>query len=266
MGTGGAEGVPGMFSDSRVSEHARRFGGKDVRTRCAALIDDSIKIDLGPDSYMQCMRDHIQPRNWEAVLFTHSDDDHFCIQELQYAVHPFTANEFSPFIIYGNEEVNRQIGARYPDWPFDLKITESFHPFCVGSLQITPIKARHHPTEECQNFIFEGDGSQFLYANDTGVWFEETWAFLANYRLDGMVLECNDGFTESRYEGHLNAEGFLKVIARLREMKIISDRTRVVTTHHSCRGNATHQELVDYFSPYRVEVGYDGMSFDVGSS
>ena len=128
LGTGAADGIPAFYSGTRVSRYARENGGKDVRSRCAAIVDDVLKIDLGPDTWHQLAREGHDARDWIALLITHSDDDHFSIDELQYAVYPFNVMEFFGFPIYGNQHVSRQIIERYPDWPFEVTVTKSFQP------------------------------------------------------------------------------------------------------------------------------------------
>jgi phosphoribosyl 1,2-cyclic phosphate phosphodiesterase len=50
MGTGGADGIPALYGNDRVSKFARANGGKDLRTRSAALIDGVFKLDLESSS------------------------------------------------------------------------------------------------------------------------------------------------------------------------------------------------------------------------
>ena len=50
-GTGGGAGIPEIFCDCRVCRHAREVGGKDIRTRSQAVIDDKISIDFPVDTF-----------------------------------------------------------------------------------------------------------------------------------------------------------------------------------------------------------------------
>ena len=262
LGTGAADGIPAFYSGTRVSRHAREHRGKDVRSRCAAIVDDVLKIDLGPDTWYQLAREGHDARDWIAVLITHSDDDHFSIDELQYAVFPFNVMEFFGFPIYANQHVCRRIIERYPDWPFEVTVTKSFQPVEVAEYKVTPIEANHKRDEDSHNFIIEDGRSTFLYGTDTGYWFDTTWDYLKGIQLDCMVLECSEGFNPTPYNGHLDANEFLAVVDRLRRMGTIHDKTRIVTTHHSHNGEGTHQELSEFFSPHGIEVGYDGLTLE----
>src|SRR4051794_3908540 len=126
LGTGGADGIPALCSKSPVSEYAREHGGKDVRTRAAALVDGELKIDFGPDTLAQIQRDGIDSCDWIAAIFTHSDEDHLTVSEFQYFLYPFNDNDNLPFVVFGNAEVCRKIRERYPEWPMDIQETKAF--------------------------------------------------------------------------------------------------------------------------------------------
>ena len=52
LGTCAAEGFPAMFCQCPVCEKAREKGGKNIRTRSQAVIDDTLLIDFPADTYM----------------------------------------------------------------------------------------------------------------------------------------------------------------------------------------------------------------------
>ena len=259
LGTGAADGIPGFFADDMVSRYARDNGGKDVRTRSAAVVDGVLKIDLPPDTLIQLQRDRLDARDWTALLFTHSDDDHIAVDELQYAMIPFTELDYLPFTVFANRHVSDEIRTRYPEWPMEILETRSFEPFQHAGYTITPVKATHIEHEDCQNLIIQAEGKSLLYATDTGIWPEETFEFLRAFRFDALVIECTDGFNDSTYKGHLNVDGVLSVIARLRADGVVDDASRVVTTHHGHFGNARHCDLEQALLPHQIEPGYDGM-------
>ena len=260
MGTGGADGVPGFYSDSKVSRYAREHKGRDIRTRAAAVVDDTLKIDLGPDTWHQTVRDGLDARDWTAILFTHSDADHFAPDELMYCLFPFNHMEYAGFTIYANGFICRRILEKFPEWPFELVMTKSFSPFVHGGYRITPVQAHHNPSEDSHNFVVQDGESTLLYGTDTGIWDEPTWEALRHFQLDCLVLECSEGLASTAYDGHLDAHEFLQVVARLREMGTVTEKTQVVTTHHSHNGEATHADLLKFFEPHGVVVGYDGLT------
>jgi phosphoribosyl 1,2-cyclic phosphate phosphodiesterase len=263
LGTGGADGIPGLFSNDEVSRYARDNGGKDVRSRAAAVIDGVLKIDLPPETAMQVVRDGVDPRDWTALVFTHSHEDHCAVSEIQYALYPFVSADNLPFSIFANSAVIAMIRERYPEWPMELIETRSFETFRHGPFTITPVKANHIEDEDCHNLIVERDGKRLLYATDTGIWTEKTFEYLNSVKLDALIIECTDGFCPSGYHGHLDVKACLKVVGMLRDSGTLGPHSRIVTTHHSHSGGARHCDLERALAPFDVVPGFDGMVLEI---
>jgi len=263
----GAElsGAAGVGADCEVLfmaiESLDAVGLRDTRfdVNDAAIVDGVIKIDLPPDTLAQLQRDGLSALDWSALIFTHSDDDHLAINEIQYAMYPFMDFDHLPFPIYANPGVASRIRKRYPDWPIDIVETQSFVTFRHGVHVITPVQARHLADEDCHNLIFERSGKRLLYATDTGIWPEKTFEFLASTPLDLLVIECTDGICAPEYVGHLNIKQCVEVVERLRKQGTLRPESRVYTTHHSSRGHARHCDLERLLHPHRIEPGYDGL-------
>ena len=263
LGTGGAEGIPALFGDDPVSEWARRHGGKDIRTHASAVVDDGLKIDLSPDTPVQMVQNGLRATDWDLLLFTHSDDDHFAISQLQYALYPFTASHALSFPIYGNDTVLAKIRAAYPEWPFELLRLAPFETFESAGYRITPLRAFHTPDEECFNFLIEREGRRLVYATDTGVWPEETIDSVRDLPIDLFVVECTNAFQKSPYPGHLDLDSLGYLLGRLRAGGTLLDGSRVVTTHHSAAGGARQCDLETALMPLDAVPGYDGMVIEV---
>jgi len=262
LGTGGADGVPGLYSDSRVSQYARKNGGRDIRSRSSALVDDCLKLDLGPDTWSQMARDGLDARDWTALLFTHSDADHFAPDELMYTLYPFNDFEFAGFVVYANLKICRRILEKFPEWPVEMRTTKSFERFQHGGYEIFPVRAHHLTEEDAHNFVISDSQSTLLYGTDTGIWDDPTWEALQDIKLDCLILECSEGFASTAYDGHLDANEFEMVLNRLRKQGTVSDQTKVWTTHHSQQGEATYDELCRHFEPMGVNIGYDGVNIE----
>lgn len=262
LGTGGADGVPGLYSDSRVSQYARKHGGRDIRSRSSALVDDCLKLDLGPDTWSQMARDGLDARDWTALLFTHSDADHFAPDELMYTLYPFNDFEFAGFVVYANLKICRRILEKFPEWPVEMRTTKSFERFQHGGYEIFPVRAHHLTEEDAHNFVISDSKSTLLYGTDTGIWDDPTWEALQGIKLDCLILECSEGFASTAYDGHLDANEFEMVLNRLRKQGTVSDQTKVWTTHHSQQGEATYDELCRHFEPMGVNIGYDGVNIE----
>jgi phosphoribosyl 1,2-cyclic phosphate phosphodiesterase len=257
MGTGAADGVPGFFSTSRVSEYARRVGGKDVRSRSSALVDRVLKIDFGPDTWAQSQALGLRPSDWQAILITHSHEDHFAPAELQYLFPPFGEGINLP-TVYASESVCQQLERSFEKASWIPRVPlKPFQTVPIGDYEVTPVRATHQVDEESFNYLIRRDRT-LLYAVDTGMYGEETWDFLSAQGIDILIVECTEGLKGRRYELHLNAEQVVEMVQRLQKMGALTPGSRICTTHHGHSGDATHEELEAFFAPYGIEVGYDG--------
>jgi phosphoribosyl 1,2-cyclic phosphate phosphodiesterase len=263
LGTGGADGIPALYGDDRVSQNARKVKGKEIRSRSAALVDGVLKIDLGPDTASQMIRENKSARDWSALLFTHSDDDHLCLSEIQYGLFPFVEETHLNYTIYANRVVCDIISKRYPEWPMDLVEIRKFEPFQHEQYRITPILAMHKDDEDCFNFIIEKEGKSFLYATDTGLMHQETLDFLVGKQIDLLVIECSDGHHKTPYMGHMDIAQCVELVGQLRDCLAITTEAPVYTTHHTAGGDATHAELIEILAPYRITPGFDGLQVSI---
>ena len=76
LGTGSAEGWPGLFCRCDICRRSRELGGKHLRTRTSALIDGVVKIDLPPDTLQHIHTQGLDMTKVEFLIFTHAHDDH----------------------------------------------------------------------------------------------------------------------------------------------------------------------------------------------
>ena len=265
LGTSAAEGWPALFCRCDACAKARRLGGKNIRTRASALIDNSLKIDFSPDTLQQIVKFDIDLQCLSGVLITHAHDDHFAPAELQYRGEHFVPTPINqPLPIYGPPEVKERLTQLYDlsKLPLTLITLEPWKTQRAGQYLITPILAQHDRDIACYNYIIEGpNGERLLYASDTG-WYEKpTWRFLETTRLDGIVVEATKGMQEDGYMAHL----CIPEVVRLRTDLIASGSLRpdapVVATHLSHLCGLLHEELEAIMTPQGIQTGFDGMSF-----
>src|SRR5438046_7196235 len=76
LGTAASEGFPNAFCDCENCQAARRAGGKSLRLRSSALVDDTLLIDLGPDLMAQARIHGISLAKIEHCIQTHEHADH----------------------------------------------------------------------------------------------------------------------------------------------------------------------------------------------
>lgn len=270
LGTGAAEGLPALFCDCDICVTARKRGGPDKRTRCTILIDETVKIDLPPDTLAHV---HAYPdvclAKLEHLIFTHAHDDHFAVRELQYLSPNFAPGRRMPLAVYGTSELLKKIQcetrAFFEEPPLRPRAVQPFHGFPVGHLIVTPITAHHKQDELCLNYILKDrdSGRTLLYGSDTGWWDPPTWDFLGTCHFDAVILECGKGKSDNAYDGHLNIKECAAVKRQLEAFGTISPTTPFYLTHIAHTGLLLHDEMNALVNPLGMTVAYDGLAFDV---
>ena len=262
LGTAAAEGWPGVFCGCETCARTRTAGGKNLRSRPSVQIDDIYKIDLSPDTYYHVVRFGLDLSKLAHLFFTHSHEDHFALDQLEYLGHPFAHNlKNKPLRIYGNAEVIRAIRSRYQDvdLPIDLTKLEAFKPVPAGELTFIPITANHNPREQCLNYIVQSNGATVLYASDTGLYGDATMEFISQYEFCLLVVECTMGPVDAPSDQHMAFSGVLELRDRLAKRGALAPEARWVITHFSHNVGLLHEELEAVAGPEGIEVAYDGM-------
>ena len=75
-GTAAGEAWPGVFCSCELCQKARELGGKNIRTRSQALINDDLLLDMPPDNYLHSLYYGLDLSKVKTLLFTHSHSDH----------------------------------------------------------------------------------------------------------------------------------------------------------------------------------------------
>ncbi len=269
LGTAAAEGIPALGCDCRVCHTARERGGKNIRSRSGALIDNTLKIDFCPDTLYHIHRERLNPTDWRWLVFTHSHHDHCAGEELQYLLPGFAPPETARNLkIFGNAAVKAKVEGivSYTGMRLECNLIRAFETCSLGDYTLTPIRATHFtevPDEEVLNLVIERNGRRLLYACDTGWYPPETWDFLTGVELDLAILECSFGFLPSDYSGHLDIEKCVQMVSALRKQGTLRADSRVVLTHFSHNGGALHEELEARAKPHGIEIGWDGMRIEL---
>lgn len=266
LGTASAEGLPGLFCACEVCRRARELGGKNLRTRSSALIGGEIKIDLPPDTLHHVLAQGLDLTTTPYLLFTHAHDDHFAVRELQYLSWMFVPQPITkPLHVFGPRDTIEKIrqSLDLANLPLKLHCLKEWETAAIGRWQVTPILAQHDPEQQCFNYLVSDGARTLLYATDTGWYEKQTWDFLGRTQLDGMVVECTKGRMEGGYMAHLCIPEVVRMRERLVQEGVLRADGRVVTTHHSHLGGLLHEGLEAELNPHGIEVGYDGMTFEI---
>lgn len=261
LGTGAAEGWPGIFCRCKYCNKARKLGGKNIRTRSSVIIDGTLKVDFPPDTYHHVLRDNIDLASIKHLLFTHSHYDHLQQTDIEKRKPGLAHGIDHPLHIYGHDLVLHFIKKVIKPNPdiFQLNLVQPFKTYKLDSeTQITPLLADHDKGETCLLYYIEKEGKALLYGNDTGWFPEETWDWLEDKSFDFAILDCTNGPLEG-FRNHLNIEAVLKMNDIFQEKGMLRENGKIITTHFSHNGGMLHEELEKVFSPHGILVAFDGM-------
>ena len=263
LGTAASSGWPAIFCECEHCEKARAAGGRNVRTRSHALVDDRISIDFPPDAYMHILKENLRPWEWTAIVFTHTHPDHFNPDDIGMIVPSFSYTK-GKTTVYGNifavGGMLRVINERDPQrkW-LDAVLVESFKPFTHGRYKITPLRADHERSKICHIYMVDDGEKRLLYAHDSGYFPEDTWDYIKGTRFDLVSLDCCYGVDMGNRRGHMS----LDVCAEAKERLLSSGcdkNTRFVVNSFSHSGRAIHDEMAVLAAEYGMETAYDGMA------
>ena len=143
LGTSAAEGIPALFCNCPACQYAYKTGGKEIRMRAGAMLDDVIKIDFGPDSYAQMLANHLDYTRVHTLLVTHSHPDHLAVDELGYRQPSFShLTDERMLTVYGNAAVGKKIAPRLSARIGFQQLT-AFETVEIEGYQVTPLQAVH---------------------------------------------------------------------------------------------------------------------------
>lgn len=241
LGTAAAEGLPALFCTCENCRIAREKGGKNIRSRCQALVDDRLMLDFGPDTYYHSMRDGIDLTYIFNILITHVHEDHLSPSELHYYRKGFAnlPEDHPKFHFWGGAEMVSVLTPfiQHPNMLGRVVLHElqPFTPTLIDNYTVTALPA-YHGTETPYFYIIDDGKKTLLYAHDTGAFKEEVWDYFAKVRphFDLISFDCTMGnrpLAEPR--SHL---GFVDIKA-LREKLVAAgysdDKTVYVANHFS---------------------------------
>ena len=260
LGTAAAEGAPAVFCDCEICRMARRTGGKNIRMRSGALIDDQLKLDFGPDSYAQMLRFGKSYVGVENVLITHSHEDHYLPTDLAYIAPPF-GHRATPLTVWGNERVGETLSPYLKEGFLSFRLMRPFETVDVGGYRVTPLKAVHAFGETALFYRVEKDGKSLIYAHDTDEFTPEDMEYLKGRRSDLISLDCTNGILDLDYVGHMGINDNLRMRDKLLAIGAADEKTIFICNHFSHNGMADYEEMARRAPGFLVS--YDGLDVEI---
>ena len=271
LGTGAAEGWPALFCDCEACKKALAAGGKNIRTRSQAIVDDCLLIDFPPDTYFHMIQHGIDLGKIHDCIITHDHMDHFNPEDLDMRRAGFSHPSGNQALtIYGSGATEKTLRSR-----IDMETREKenrlrfrrISPYVterIAGYLVTALKADHDPKCEPVFYLLDNGQRKLLYANDTGWFPEETWAYLEQHKpvLDFVSLDCTCIVTDCRFN-HMDLKTCMEARERLVAMGCATEATRFCLHHFSHNGLLIHDELVERAKGLGFEVSFDGMVIEL---
>lgn len=274
LGTAAYEGIPAMFCDCDVCKNAFKLGGRNMRTRSSALINDDLLIDFNPDTLYHYHKYRFDMGKIDNCLITHSHSDHFYPADIlaagnSYAVHNshkinYWAGRAS--IKCAEAAIDSDGGIRRFENVIGLHEIEAFKTYKIGKYEVFVLKANH--SEYTDPFVYAiNDGERkLLYAHDTGWFCDETWNALKEYALSGkfdfVSLDCTLALLKGSRNGHMSYDVNLETIEKMKAEGIVNDNAAFVINHFSHNGGSNYDDIKPVAENDGVIVSYDGLEIE----
>ena len=271
LGTAAAEGIPAIFCECENCVKSRGAGGKNIRTRSQALIDDTILIDLPPDTYMHFLTYSIPLSKIKSCLVTHSHQDHLYPEEIVMRKNGFShIPNKEPLVFYsdkaGVDMINEIKKRGVPDEIAYARLITPCEELDVEGYRVTPLRATHDVYSSPVVFIIEKDGKSIFYSNDTSEYPEESMEYLKGLTkpLDLVSFDCTEACRDTTYAGHLCFNRCVALRDELIRIGAANEKTLFVLNHFSHNGkNVLYDDFKKIAAEKNFEVSFDGMIIEI---
>lgn len=279
LGTSAANAFPEAFCHCDNCVRARAAGGHSLRKRSAALVNDDLLIDLGPDVMTACQQHGRTLMNVRHCLQTHPHSDHLDATHLLSRSREY-GTLGTPLLNFYSSPQTAAWAAKMLARDFEpgslldvdtqARLNVAFHtiapfrPVHVGAYWVTAFPANHDVAMGSLLYAVQAEGRAFFYGTDTAALSEEVWAGFRQFdlRFDVVILDHTYG-PEQSGDGHLSARQVIAHLDRMRTEGILRPGGRAFATHIAHEGNPPHAELSAFAVEHGYEVAFDGLTIEV---
>jgi phosphoribosyl 1,2-cyclic phosphate phosphodiesterase len=279
LGTAAANAFPEAFCACANCQSARHLGGPSLRKRSAALINDDLLIDLGPDIMAASQVHAVSLVNVQYCLQTHPHADHLDLSHFESRSPGFGVIGAPVLNFYASRETlakaaqtfERDIAgynllAPEAEQNLNLKIhpVEPFVPFMAGPYRATAFPANHAPGLGAMLYAVEANGRSIFYGTDTDALPEAAWQALSRLKLrfDLVILDHTYGQNKQAND-HMSAGQVIEHFARMRVEGLLAPNARSFATHIAHDANPAHPELVGLARQQGYEIAFDGLTLEL---
>lgn len=269
-GTGASEGVPAMFCECENCRKMRKLGGKNLRTRTGAQINDDMLIDFSADTYAHELYGGLDMLKIQYLLVTHSHEDHLYASDLMTMKPPMAFYEKGKreLQVFCNEKSADKIYRKSTKYDRDPKevgkyvkvnIMKSYEKRMAGEYEILALPANHDNNEECFIYVIRQMGKTLLYGHDSAMFGEQVWDVLKEYEFDCVVLDCTMVEESGIFKEHMGFPDNVIIRERMLKEKMASKDTIFVSTHFTHIYDPEHERITPIFAEKGFIAAYDGM-------
>lgn len=274
-GTSAAEGTPAPFCRCEGCLHARKVGGKNIKTRSCFRLTDKIMIDLGADAVQQAIK-YGDIADVEHVLVSHTHDDHLNPHMLMEAM--WSKNYRKPLHYYFTDKAFDIVDHwRNNSWILKGKVRSFeeeglvvFHQWEYGKryeldgLFITPIRGAHFGNvgENTALFLIElPDGRTLFHGLDSGPYYPETLEALKGRHIDHYIVEAAAGLRIPNDKQHINFPMVRELADQLIAQGTLDETSTLYISHinHYTSHDASVEAIEKLNFPIKTIVAYDGL-------
>lgn len=267
LGTAAAEGVPAIFCNCENCKRSRLLGGRNIRTRSQAIIDNAILIDFPADTYMHYLRFNFPLYKIKTCLITHAHSDHLYERDIVMRCPGFAniSGNPDPITFYsdtaGFEKITEEIKHIPPEAVVCKKI-KLFKPMNIGGYIVTALRATHDAASSPVLYIIERDGKSIFYSHDTAPYGNDTYNYLKSLKkpFSFVSFDCDEGCLKNQSARHMSLWQCIDMKKQFINDGIADENTIFVLNHFS--HNATGVVYDDFSKTaekYGFLTSYDGM-------
>lgn len=261
LGSAAAEAIPNPFCQCSVCSTARRNHGRDQRARSAAIINDDLLMDLGPDIVSAANMLGVYLGGVKTLLVTHRHEDHWLPQNLFWRRSAFAPTLDTHLSIYAPADTVGDLPTTFAEQAkFSWKAVNGGDQWTAGQYRITAIPATHgNGVLQGLLYVIDDGSHRVFYATDTAPLSEDAWDILRPLGpMDFILLDATMGPGDGG-EAHHGIPQFIKTQQALIDNGLLLPSKTLLAAHHfSHNGGLSHADLLQVFAPYDVEVAFDG--------